>query len=102
MVIFHVHAHVKPDSVDLFREATIRNAEQSVQEPGVVRFDVSQQRGDPSRFVLTEVYRDEAAPLAHKETPHYLQWRDTVASMMAEPRTSVKFSNVFPTDANWR
>jgi (4S)-4-hydroxy-5-phosphonooxypentane-2,3-dione isomerase len=101
MLIFHVHVHVKPELVDSFREATILNAQQSIKEPGVVRFDVSQQLDDPTRFVLTEIYRDEAAPVAHKETTHYADWRDTVASMMAEPRKSIKFANVFPTDRNW-
>jgi autoinducer 2-degrading protein len=95
MLIVHVHVHVKPECVDLFREATIENARQSVQEPGIARFDVGQQQDDPRRFVLVEVYRTADAPAKHKETAHYAKWRDTVAPMMAEPRTSVKFSEVF-------
>jgi autoinducer 2-degrading protein len=95
MLIVHVHVHVKPDSVEAFRQATIENARNSVKEPGVVRFDVVQQQDDPTRFVLVEVYRDADAPAQHKETAHYKKWRDTVALMSAEGRTSVKFREVF-------
>ena len=96
MLIVHVHIHVKPESVPAFRDATIENARNSIQEPGVARFDVFQQTDDPTRFVLIEAYHDEVATKAHKETPHYAKWRDTVASMMAETRTSVKFTDLFP------
>jgi (4S)-4-hydroxy-5-phosphonooxypentane-2,3-dione isomerase len=95
MLIVHVHAHVKPDSVEAFRQATLDNARHSVQEPGVVRFDVCQQQDDPTRFVLVEVYRSVEATTAHKETTHYAKWRDTVAGMMAEPRSSVKYTEAF-------
>ena len=101
MLVVHVHVHVKVDCVDAFREATLENARQSIQEPGIVRFDVIQQNDDPTRFVLVEVYRTTADPARHKETRHYATWRDTVAEMMASPRASVKFSNVFPDDAGW-
>ena len=101
MLIVHVHVHVKPECVAAFNQATLANARASVQEPGIARFDVIQQQNDPSRFVLVEVYRDAAAAAAHKETRHYPVWRDAVASMMAEPRTSVKFDNVFPEDKDW-
>ena len=101
MLIVHVHVHVKPESVEAFKAATIANASASVREPGIARFDVVQQNDDPTRFVLVEVYRNSAAPGAHKETAHYATWRDTVAPMMASPRTSVKFANVFPPDAGW-
>jgi quinol monooxygenase YgiN len=87
--------------MELFRQATIENAQQSIQEPGVARFDVVQQRDDPTRFVLVEVYRHEDAPAAHKETAHYKKWRDTVTNMMAEPRVSVKYTNAFPGDTGW-
>jgi quinol monooxygenase YgiN len=96
MLVVHVHVHVKPESVEGFKTATLANARASLKEPGVVRFDVVQKQDDPARFVLVEVYRDAAAAAAHKETPHYPVWRDAVASMMAEPRHSVKFNNVFP------
>jgi autoinducer 2-degrading protein len=101
MLIVHVHVHVKPDYVDAFREASIENARNSVLEPGIARFDVIQQSDDPSRFILVEVYRTAEAPAQHKETAHYAVWRDTVADMMAEPRTSVKFQNLFPADEGW-
>jgi quinol monooxygenase YgiN len=101
MLVVHVHVHVKPEPVEAFKAASVENARQSVREPGIARFDVVQQADDPTRFVLVEVYRTAAAPAAHKVTAHYQLWRDTVAPMMAEPRTSVKFTNVFPADAGW-
>lgn len=101
MLIVHVHVHVKPESIEAFKLATLANARASRQEPGVARFDVGQQADDPTRFVLVEVYRDAAAAAAHKEAKHYPVWRDAVAPLMAAPRTSVKFSNVFPDDAGW-
>jgi autoinducer 2-degrading protein len=99
MFIVHVHVHVNAEAVGDFIEATIENARNSIREPGIARFDVVQQTDDPTRFVLVEVYRDEAATKAHKETAHYAKWRDTVAPMMNGPRTSTKFSNLFPEDA---
>ena len=101
MLIVHVHVHVKPEFVDAFRLATVENARNSVLEPGIARFDVLQQAGDPTRFVLVEVYRSVEATAAHKATAHYAVWRDAVAEMMAEPRSSVKYSNVFPDDGGW-
>jgi autoinducer 2-degrading protein len=101
MFIVHVHVHVKPESVEAFKEATIENARNSVQEPGIARFDVIQQLDDPARFVLVEVYRTPDDPARHKETAHYQKWRDTVAEMMAEPRSSVKYHNIFPDDEGW-
>ncbi|MCX7827140.1 MAG: antibiotic biosynthesis monooxygenase [Verrucomicrobiae bacterium] len=101
MLIVHVHVHVKPECVEAFKQASIENARNSLQEPGIARFDVCQQTDDPTRFVLVEVYRTPDAPAKHKETAHYAKWRDAVAPMMAEPRTSVKFSNVAPPDAEW-
>ncbi len=101
MFIVHVHVHVKPECVEDFKNATLANARASVQEPGIARFDVVQSTDDPTRFVLVEVYRDAAANAAHKETAHYPVWRDTVAAMMAEPRTSVKYHSVFPGDTSW-
>jgi quinol monooxygenase YgiN len=96
-----VHVHVKPESVADFRQATIENARSSIQEPGIARFDVVQQQDDAARFVLIEVYRTPEAAAAHKDTAHYARWRDTVANMMAEPRHSVKFNNVFPEAGDW-
>ena len=101
MLIVHVFVHVKPDAVDAFSAATLENARNSVQEPGVVRFDVIQQEDDPTRFVLVEIYRTPADPARHKETAHYLTWRDAVEPMMAEPRRSVKYRPAFPDPARW-
>lgn len=101
MLITHVHVHVKAESVDAFRAATLDNARNSVQEPGVVRFDVIQQEDDPTRFVLLEIYRTPEDPAHHKETAHYARWRDTVEPMMAEPRRGVKYQAIFPEGEGW-
>ena len=99
MLIVHVHVRVRHESIEAFKQATLANARASIKEPGVGRFDVMQQQDEPSRFVLVEAYRSPEASAAHKETDHYKTWRDTVAPMMAEQRSSVKFSNVFPDDS---
>ena len=101
MFIVHVYVHVKPEHIEAFRQATIENAQNSVQEPGIARFDVLQEQDDPTRFVLVEVYRTPDAPAQHKETAHYAKWRDTVADMLAEARTRTIYDNVFPNDAGW-
>ena len=101
MLVVHVHVHVKPEMIEAFRAATLTNAKESVKEPGIVRFDVCQQADDPTRFLLVEIYRTAEDPARHKETQHYHAWRHTVADMMAEPRTSVKYGNVFPDDGSW-
>jgi len=103
MRVVHVDVHVVPDQVDAFLEATSRNASASRSEPGVLRFDVVQDRSDPAHIVLVEVYVDEDAPAAHKSTAHYAAWRDTVAPWMVRARTSVTFDAVDPsTGAGWR
>jgi quinol monooxygenase YgiN len=99
--IVHVYVHVKPGSVEAFKAATLENARNSVQEAGIARFDVVQQQDDPTRFVLVEVYRTPDDPAKHKETAHYKTWRATVADMMAEPRQSTKYDNVFPDESGW-
>ncbi len=101
MLIVHVFVHVKPDQVDAFKSATLENARNSVKEPGIARFDVIQQADDPTRFVLVEVYRRPEDSASHKETRHYQVWRDAVADMMAEPRSSVKYTNLYPDDSGW-
>jgi autoinducer 2-degrading protein len=101
MLVVHVHVHVKPEAVEAFKAASLQNARQSVLEPGIARFDVVQQADDPTRFVLVEAYRTSDAPAAHKATPHYAAWRDAVESLMAEPRYSLKYANLFPDDAGW-
>lgn len=101
MLVVHVYVRVKPEFVDAFREATIENARNSLQEPGIARFDVVQQMDEPTRFVLVEAYRTADDPAKHKETAHYRKWRDTVEEMMEVPRESMKYSNVFPDEAGW-
>ena len=101
MLIVHVHIQVKPESVEAFRQATIANARESVKEPGIARFDLLQQADAPARFVLVEVYRTAEAPARHRETTHYTVWRDTVADMIAVPRSRGEYANVFPGDEGW-
>jgi len=101
MLVVHVFVHVKPGQAEALETATLENARNSVCEPGVARFDIIRQQDDPARFVLVEVYRTSEDPAKHKETAHYQKWRDTVAGMMAEPRTSVKYTNVFPDEQGW-
>lgn len=85
-----VFVTVKPSCVDAFIEATLENQRNSRKEPANIRFDVLREDGDPTKFVLCEVYADAEGAAAHKETAHYMKWRDTVAPMMAEPRKSIK------------
>ncbi len=101
MNIVLVHVHVKPECIEQFKEITLENARNSVKEPGVARFDVIQQADDPTLFVLIEVYRDANAPALHKETAHYLAWRDRAIDMMAEPRYGIKYTNIFPDESGW-
>jgi autoinducer 2-degrading protein len=131
MLVVHVHGHVKSGFIETFKEATVENARNSVQEAGIARFDVIQQKDDANRFVLVEVYRTAADPARHKETAHYAKWRDTVAvprlragslaprcgctpapqsgaapgvqvaTQMAEPHSSFKYDNIVPDDEEW-
>lgn len=101
MLIVHVFVHVKGDGIARFAAASRENAGKSIHEPGVARFDVIQSIDDPTRFVLVEVYRTPEAAAAHKLTDHYATWRDAVADLMAEPRTSLTYSPVFPDEAFW-
>ncbi len=101
MLVALVHVHVKSEYVALFKTATLDNASNSVNEPGVIRFDVYQQSDDPGRFLLVEIYRSEDAPTNHRETAHYARWRDTVAEMMAEPRTRITYNIVYPPTSEW-
>jgi len=101
MHIVHVYVHVKPECVQDFILATLENARNSVQEPGIARFDVVQQQDDPTRFVLVEVYRTPDDPAKHKETLHYAAWAEAVADMLAEPRAKNLYANCFPGEQGW-
>jgi len=101
MLVVHVHVHVLPGDLEAFLAETRRNSRASLQEPGVRRFDVLQDEGDPAHVVLNEVYVDQAAADAHKQTEHYARWRDTVAGMMAQPRSSTRFTAVAPVEHGW-
>ena len=102
MLVVHVHVHVKPECIEAFKTATLTNASASLEEPGVARFDVIQNQGNPTHFILVEAYETSDAPAAHKETQHYQVWRHTVADMMAEPRASDQFVSLFPPEPRWR
>jgi autoinducer 2-degrading protein len=101
MLIVIVNVQVIESGVQAFESATLENARASLREPGIARFDVIRQQDDPTRFALIEVYRSPEAPAAHKETAHYLKWRDTVAPLMASPRTSQRYENLAPPDTGW-
>jgi autoinducer 2-degrading protein len=101
MLVVHVHVRVKPESVEAFLKATLENARSSIQEPGIARFDLVQQEDDATRFVLVEAYRTAEAPAVHRETAHYLKWRDAVEPMMAEPRQRALYKSVFPDPESW-
>ena len=101
MLVAIVHAHVKPEYIEAFKTATLDNASNSINEPGVARFDVYQQSDDPGRFSLVEIYKSEDDPARHRETAHYARWRDTVVEMMAEPRTRITYNIVFPPPSEW-
>ncbi|HSH19567.1 MAG TPA: antibiotic biosynthesis monooxygenase [Draconibacterium sp.] len=101
MYIVHVNVHVKENFIDMFKILTVENAKDSLLEAGIVRFDIVQEHDNPAKFVLIEVYRSFEDTTKHKLTEHYMRWRDAVSNMMEEPRTSVKFYNVFPEDEGW-
>ncbi len=101
MYIVHVNVHVKENFVEEFKILTIENAKDSILEPGIVRFDVIQQHDDQTKFVLVEVYKSFEDTAKHKLTDHYMRWRDAVSNMMEEPRTGIKYYNVFPEDEGW-
>jgi autoinducer 2-degrading protein len=101
MIIQLVHIKVKPEWVEAFREATLDNTRNSRLEPGVAQFALVVDQTDPTKFVIIEAFRDEAAIEAHRQAPHYLRWRDTVTDMMAEPRYAIRADSVDPADAEW-
>ena len=101
MLVVHVHVRIRPEDLEAFLAETQRNAAASLEEPGVRRFDVLQDEGDAGHLVLNEVYVDQSAADAHKQTAHYARWRDAVAGMMVQPRTSTRFAAVFPGEMGW-
>ncbi|RNB79588.1 antibiotic biosynthesis monooxygenase [Brevibacillus fluminis] len=101
MLMVHVYFHVKEEHIEAFREATLENARNSIQEPGVARFDALRQQDDPSRFVLVEVYRTAEDQQKHRETAHFAKWRSVVMDMLVEPYTLVKYEGLFPAESVW-
>jgi len=100
MIVNCVHVHVKEDHINNFIEATIENHRGSVTEPGNMRFDVLQCKDNPARFLLYEAYVSEEATKAHKQTAHYLKWKETVADWMAKPREGISFTVICPAERN--
>ncbi|MHB1347510.1 MAG: antibiotic biosynthesis monooxygenase [Candidatus Humimicrobiaceae bacterium] len=101
MIIVHIYLHTNKEMIEAFKEANIKNAQNSIKEYGILRFDVLQQEDDPSRFLLVEIYRDEKAIASHKETFHYAEWVKTAEPMLAEPRSKTIYRNVFPDENGW-
>lgn len=101
MHIVVVEVHVIPEKVNDFISASLLNGQNSVCEPGIIRFDILQQKADPTRFILYEVYKSSADADLHKSTSHYLKWKEVVAEMMAEPRHGTPYINLFPEDSDW-
>ena len=98
MIVTIVSVYVKQEHVRDFIEASIRNHEGSIKEPGNLRFDVLQSADDPTRFSLYEAYESEEAATAHKSTSHYLEWREKVAPWMAQPREGNKHNIIRPVE----
>jgi len=101
MITVHVHILVKSEFVNDFISLTIEHARNSAKESGVIRFDFFQQNDDPQKFLLIEIYQNEDAVLAHKKTAHFAKWKPDVEPMMAEPRHSIKYSNIFPEEKDF-
>lgn len=90
MVVTIVHVYVKPENIDAFIEASTINHNNSVKEQGNLRFDLLQDANNPAKFVLYEAYENDETAAAHKQTAHYLEWRETVAPWMDQPREGIK------------
>jgi len=101
MHIVHVLIHVKGDKIEEFKNASIENARNSLKEQGVARFDLIQQKDDPTRFLLVEIYRTPDDVARHKETTHYKHWQESVEPLMQEPRTRIIYQNIFPGESGW-
>jgi autoinducer 2-degrading protein len=93
-----VHVQVKPERVEAFIEATRINHEGAIKEKGNRRFDILQDTTDPGKFILYEAYATAEDAKAHKDTLHYVMWREQVALMMANPREGIQYKCLFPKD----
>lgn len=98
MIVTLVHVWVKPEYIDNFIIASTENHQNSIKEPGNLRFDLVQDANEPSKFVIYEAYKSDEFAAAHKETTHYKKWRETVADWMAQPRKGEKHIIVAPTE----
>jgi len=102
MLVVIVNIHVRPECVEEFIKVTKINAECSLKEPGITRFDFLQEDNDPTRFILIEAYKTIADPAKHRETVHYKTWKEKVASIMLEPRSKMDYTNLYPPDSDWK
>ncbi len=96
MFVVHIYVQVKPEYIEAFKKASIENAQNSVSEPLITRFDVLQQSDDPTRFVFVEAYLDESGVAQHKQTAHYNKWRETAEKMIVGERTRTRYNPVWP------
>ncbi|MGA2914904.1 MAG: antibiotic biosynthesis monooxygenase [Sedimentisphaerales bacterium] len=96
MFVVHIYIQVKPEYIGEFKKISVENAQSSIREPGIKRFDVLQQSDDPTRFVLVEAYLDETGVSQHKQTAHYNKWRQVAEKMIVGERTRTRFTPVWP------
>lgn len=96
MIVTCVHVWVIPGKIEAFKKACIANHQESIKEPGNLRFDILQDNSNSAKFVLYEAYESESASAAHKQTSHYLKWRETVADIMAKPREGISHTIIAP------
>ena len=101
MFVVHIYIQVKPEYIEEFKQICTENAQNSVKEPGIKRFDCLQQSDYPTKFVLVEAYLDETGVAQHKQTAHYNKWRELAEPMLAEPRSRTIYANIFPVDKGW-
>ena len=101
MLIVHVYIQVKFTNIEDFIQATLENAKSSLEEPGVIRFDVLQERDRKDHFLLVEVYRTKDDPARHKKTDHYKRWKEPVSDMMVIPRSKNIYDPLYPAEDHW-
>mgnify|MGYP001388120670 CR=1 FL=1 len=96
-----VNIQVKANMVDAFIKETIKNVQGSMHEDEIISFDLLQSKEDPTKFLLIEVYKNEASVVSHQQTNHYLQWKEIVNDMMEKPRIKSAYYNIFPEDNHY-
>ncbi len=96
MFVVHIYIQVKPEYIEEFKQICTENAQNSVKEPGIKRFDCLQQSDYPTKFVLVEAYLDETGVAQHKQTAHYNKWRSEAERMIVGERTRTRYTPVWP------